>query len=177
MHHLGVKIFEQSGAELHAAKSIAVFHRWIQKRDLPDLLIDVADYAHIPGGPGVILVGQEAAYSLDNTGTRLGLLYQRKSRDDRDDRETLQSAYDAAVAACRQIEAEPEFKGHLKFDDREFAIVFNDRALYPNTDESWARVQSAVRGFLDGLLGVGEYKLIRTAEDRRERLSVEVRRI
>ena len=74
MQHLSVKIFEQSGAELNGAKAIAVFHRWIQRGGLPEMAIDVADYAHIPAGPGVLLVCQEAAYALDNHDGRLGLL-------------------------------------------------------------------------------------------------------
>src|SRR5208282_5773091 len=82
MQHLSVKIFEQSGAELDGAKAIAVFHRWIQRGGLPEMPIDVADYVHLPAGPGVILVCQEAAYSLDNNDGRLGLLYQRKTRND-----------------------------------------------------------------------------------------------
>ena len=30
------------------------------------MLIDVADYRHVPAGPGVLLIGHEANYSLDN---------------------------------------------------------------------------------------------------------------
>jgi hypothetical protein len=175
MQHLSVKIFEQSGAELNGAKAIAVFHRWIQRGGLPEMPIDVADYAHIPAGPGVLLVCQEASYALDNHDGRLGLVYQRKTRDDSDDRASLNWAYDSAVSACRRLEGEPEFKGH-KFDEREFAITWNDRALYPNTDESWARVRPSIVAFLDALFG-GGYKLTRTGQDRRERLAAEVRAV
>lgn len=59
MQHLSVKIFEQSGAELNGTQAIAVFHRWIQRGGIPEMPIDVADYAHIPAGPGVILVCQK----------------------------------------------------------------------------------------------------------------------
>jgi hypothetical protein len=175
MQHLSVKIFEQSGAELHAGNAIAVFHRWIQRGGLPEMPIDVADYAHIPAGPGVILVCREAAYSLDNNDGRLGLLYQRKAADGSSDQASLNWAYDSAVSACRRLEGEPEFKS-LKFDEREFAITWNDRALYPNTDESWERVRPSVVAFLDALFGSG-YRLTRTGQDRRERLGAEVRAV
>jgi hypothetical protein len=172
LHHIGVKIFEQSGAELKADTAILVFHRWIQKGGQPELLIDVADYAHVPAGPGVVLVGHEGSYSLDNSDNRLGLLYQQKEKSTRD----LRTVYDSAVGACRRLELEPEYQGKLKFDEREFALIWNDRALYPNTDESWQRVRPAVDVFLEGLLGAGRYRLIRVGQDRRERLAVEVRR-
>jgi hypothetical protein len=137
--------------------------------------IDVADYAHIPAGPGVILVCQEASYALDNHDGRLGLLYQRKKADGSNDQASLNWAYDSAVSACRRLEAEPELKGY-KFDEREFAITWNDRALYPNTDESWERVRPSVVAFLEALFG-GGYQLTRTGQDRRERLAAEVRAI
>jgi hypothetical protein len=124
----------------------------------------------------VILVCREAAYSLDNNDGRLGLLYQRKTEDDSSDQASLNWAYDSAVSACRRLEDEPEFKGH-RFDEREFAIAWNDRAHYPNTDESWERVRPSVVAFLDALFGVGGYKLIRTGQDRRERLGAEVRAV
>jgi hypothetical protein len=176
MHHLGVKIFEQSGAELKADCAILVFHRWIQRGGQPELLIDVADYAHVPAGPGVVLVGHEASYSLDNSDNRLGLLYQRKEKNGLDSQTSMRAVYDSAVGACRRLEQEPEFKGKLQFDEHEFALIWNDRALYPNTDESWQRVRPEVDVFLEGLLGAGNYRLTRVGQDRRERLSVEVRR-
>src|SRR5258708_26249062 len=121
MHHIGVKIFEQSGAELQAGTAILVFHRWIQRGGQPELLIDVADYAHVPAGPGVVLVGHEASYSLDNADNRLGLLYQRKERNGLDPPASLRAAYDSAVGACRRLGQGAELHRKLKFDEREFA--------------------------------------------------------
>ena len=50
----------------------AVFHQWIRDSVCPEMLIDVADYRHVPAGPGVMLIGHEANYSLDNRENRLG---------------------------------------------------------------------------------------------------------
>ena len=57
---------------------IPVFHRWIQERRVEGLAIDVADYRHVPEGPGVLLVGHEADYVLDLAEGPPGLLYSRK---------------------------------------------------------------------------------------------------
>ena len=54
MQHLSVKIFAQPGAELNSADAIAVFHRWIQRGDSPEMMIDVADYSHVHDGPGAV---------------------------------------------------------------------------------------------------------------------------
>ena len=41
------------------------------------LLLDVADYKHVQEGPGIVLIGHEADYSLDLGGGRAGLVYDR----------------------------------------------------------------------------------------------------
>src|SRR5229473_5672560 len=78
IQHVRVKVFARQPAPIDQGDAIAVFHRWIQNRECPEMLIDVADYRHVPDGPGVMLIGHEASYSLDNTKGRLGLLYSRK---------------------------------------------------------------------------------------------------
>jgi hypothetical protein len=168
MQHVSVKIFVAGGDSPRLADAIPAFHRWIQKRDLPELLIDVADYSHVPAGPGVVLIGHEANYSLDNARNRPGLLYSRKVADG-----SLKQAYDAALAASLRLEAEPEFQGKLHFDSREIEITLNDRLLYPNTETGWNSVESELTAFLNGLYGAGAYSLARSA-DPRERLSVTV---
>jgi hypothetical protein len=57
---------------------IAMFHRFIQQGSVEGLLIDVADYAHVIEGPGVILIGHDVDYGIDTTGGRAGLLVTRK---------------------------------------------------------------------------------------------------
>jgi len=108
VQHVRVKIFALEPVDL--AGAIPVFHRWIQERVRPEMLIDVADYRHVPNGPGVMLIGYEADYSLDNTKGRLGLLYSRKQAGGAA-QENLRQAYDAAVAACRLLEGSRSLTG------------------------------------------------------------------
>src|SRR3989442_6323570 len=78
VQHVRVKIFAREPVSIDLGDAIPIFHRWIQDRVCPEMLIDVADYRHVPNGPGVMLIGHEANYSLDNTKDRLGLPYSRK---------------------------------------------------------------------------------------------------
>ena len=57
-----------------------------------ELLLDVADYRHVPAGPGVMLIGNEGDYSVDNTGDRLGIRYNRKAALDGDNQDRLRQA-------------------------------------------------------------------------------------
>src|SRR4051812_16123636 len=58
-HKLQLKIFltPESARTVDVEALIPVFHRWIKQRALPELTIDIANYGHVPQGPGVVLIG------------------------------------------------------------------------------------------------------------------------
>jgi hypothetical protein len=123
-----------ASARVALERAIPVFHRWIQERALDELMVDVADYSHVPDGPGVVLVCHDAVYGLDSGGGELGLLYSRRrethpslgaitSLDDR-----LVSVFRRALAACVRLEREPDLAG-LRFPADRFELAVNDRRL------------------------------------------------
>src|SRR5450755_4649168 len=58
LQHVNVKLLIQNPGEASLEPLIPVFHGWIENRAAEDeLLIDVADYIHVPAGPGVVLIG------------------------------------------------------------------------------------------------------------------------
>jgi hypothetical protein len=146
--------------------AIAVFHRWIQNNRLPGTLIDVADYRHVPAGPGVILVAHDGIYGLDQEKSRLGLVYTRRTAFGGDNASRLEQAVDAVTRAADLLEAEPEFTGSLAFDRTSWEIAVNDRALAPNNDESWRVLEGTIRQVFDARLGAGRYRVERTGEPR-----------
>ena len=75
---ISVKFFVSEPDAVHLPAFIPVFHRWIQDHAVEGLLIDVADYKHVPEGPGILLIGHEGDYSIDMAKGRPGLLYSRK---------------------------------------------------------------------------------------------------
>src|SRR5579872_3187609 len=151
IQHVRVKVFAGEPAAIDLGDAIPIFHRWIQERVCPEMLIDVADYRHVPNGPGVMLIGHEANYSLDMTKGRLGLLYSRKQPGG-GAQENLSQAYDAAMAACARLEQEPAFAGKLKFGaECEFSI--NDRLLAPNRDDTFAALKPEFDRFLTKIWG------------------------
>lgn len=176
MQHVNIKIFAKPDVQVNVADAIPVFHRWIQNRDLPEMLIDVADYSHVREGPGVLLIAHEANYSLDYARDQLGVLYNRKAAGTGDGQSQLKQAYDSALQACRRLESEPEFKGKLAFDPEQLEIVFNDRLLHPNTDDGWNSVKPEVVRFFYGVFGAGKYVLERAGEPR-ERLRAKVSKV
>ena len=140
--HINLKIFVEEGNRYNLADAVAVFHQWIRDSVCPELLIDVADYRHVPAGPGVMLIGHEANYSLDNRENRLGLLYNRKFALDGTFQSKLGQAWRAATDACDRLGKEG-----LKFDRNTLEFFVNDRLLAPNTEETWKELQPELEKF------------------------------
>ncbi len=165
MQHFKVKLFATAqDAPVHEA--IAVFHRWIQESALNETLIDVADYLHVPQGPGIILVAHEGIYSLDTENGRLGLTYTRRTALDGTDEERLRQAVEAVGRAAELLESSPEFHGKLAFDRGQWEVAANDRLLAPNTPETFEKLRPALAGVFPGkqLAHVGERRqLLRVA--------------
>jgi hypothetical protein len=144
VQHINLKIFVEDESAFVLSDAVVVFHRWIRESACPEMLIDVADYAHVSAGPGLLLIGHEANYSFDNRENRLGLLYNRKAPLDGTFLWRLQQAHGAALDACGRLEREPEFGGKLKFNRDAMEVFINDRLLAPNNDETSAALRPAL---------------------------------
>src|ERR1043165_8660714 len=64
IQHTNIKFYLEDPEAVNLAEYAAVFNTWIQQQRLEELLIDVADYLHVHNGPGIMLIGHEADYSL-----------------------------------------------------------------------------------------------------------------
>jgi hypothetical protein len=171
--HVNVKVFAQEPVTIDLGEAIPIFHRWIQEAALDELLIDVADYRHVPAGPGVMLIGHEANYSLDCTFDKLGLLYNRKSAFEGSLQDKLLKSFGSALSAASRLEKEAAFKGKLQFNAGQVEVIVNDRLLAPNTDETWALLKPDFEKFFGGLFGSERYTLQHVGEAR-ERFRVQV---
>lgn len=166
IQHFRVKLFATADSRPHLGDAIAVFHRWIQHRRLPELMIDVSDYEHVPSGPGVILVCHEAIYGLDQAKGKLGLVYNRRAPLNGSGEDRLRQAVGAADTAAGFLEQEPEFSGKLRFDRKAWEVSVNDRALAPNTEATWYTLAPVVRGVFEPLFGPTGYSLVRAVDPR-----------
>lgn len=150
VQHINVKVFVAEPAAIDLADAVGVFHRWIKEKTCPEMLIDVAEYRHVPAGPGVLLIGHEANYSFDERENRLGLLYNRKEALDGTFQSRLTQAHQAALEACNLLEQEAAFEGKLKFDRSNLEIFVNDRLLAPNNDETWKALEPELKKHFPG---------------------------
>ena len=170
IQHINIKLFIENPQTVNLAEYSPVFNTWIQNHMLDELLIDVADYLHVPNGPGLLLIGHEADYSLDNRAGRLGLLYNRKKQLEGTTQEKLAQAAHAVLTVAQLLEKE----NGLQFNTREFQVLINDRLLAPNTMETFVALEPGLRTFFDKLFYGTEYE-ISYKTDPRERFTVEIK--
>jgi len=148
----GIKFFAAQPFEAGPRAVVPIFHGWIQQHVLDDeLLIDVADYAHVHHGPGVLLLSHEAQYSLDQMDGRLGLRYIRRRKGEGNVSARLSAAFRAALRACRLLQEEPVLAGQLRFRFDEIQFHVHDRLLAGRSPEAFEAVKEKMDRFLSGL--------------------------
>lgn len=170
VQQVNVKFFVENPEAVDLEAFLTIFNNWIQSHTTEELLVDVADYRHVFAGPGVVLIGHEANYSLDNAGGRLGLLYNRKAEVIGTNHDRLQQAVHAALLAAQRLEKEQK----LKFSGQEAQVIVNDRLLAPNTPETFTALEPDLKVLFNQLYGETNYELEHNS-DPRERLTVNVR--
>ena len=171
---LSVKFFTTdpgSGVELDPF--IPLFHRAIQQSAFEGLLVDVADYIHVPNGPGVILVGHDVDYGIDSVGGRTGLLTTRKRAGDQPLEALLEETLRRAVGAASWIEADGSGKVQFAFDAVEIGVL--DRLVAPNDDAGFEAARAAVESVVGKLYGAGATVTRGATDDARRALGFEVK--
>ena len=170
LQHLNVKFFVAQPQAVDLEPLLAVFNAWIQEGATDELLVDVADYRHVPAGPGVVLIGHEANYSLDIAENRPGVLYNRKAPLPGTNQQRLRQAVRAALLAVERLGRRPG----LQFTGTGLQLTVNDRLLAPNTEETLESARPDLTLFFDQLYGPDRYSLERHVEPR-ERFTLDVR--
>jgi len=168
---IAIKLHTDRDLGLHELPPfIGVFHRFIQEGAVPGLLIDVADYAHVPDGPGVILIGHDVDYGIDRVGGRSGLLTLRKRAGDRDTAALFRDTLAMALATARAIEGDASVS--VRFAFAEVQIAFPDRLAAPNTAESAELMKKELEPTLRALFGDGAVVEHESASDPRRMLTL-----
>jgi hypothetical protein len=143
---LSVKLFADNPADVQLAGFIPIFHSWIQESRLPGrLLIDVADYRHVAGGPGIVLIGHEAHYALDSEHGPLGLECVRQRDEPGPLEDKLVDGFRDALAACGHLEEAPTRPIRFRTDRARVAIL--SRRFATGGLETWEAARPALEAF------------------------------
>ena len=172
LNRISVKLFVNDPSAVKLAAFTPLFHKWIQNHTVEGLLIDVADYDHVPNGPGILLVAHDVDYGMDYTGGRAGLLVTRKHQKDQSLQHRIRDVVRLAAKAAAAIE--DDGTTGATFDTRSAVLSFIDRLRAPNTAEAFSRFKADIEAATQGLWGPGaviEY----SGGDPRANLAVTIR--
>jgi hypothetical protein len=151
---------------------INIFQEWIRLQSLPGVLIDVADYRHVPDGPGIMLITHEINYALDRADGELGLYAQRKRGQSNSLKELILEVARATATFGKLLEADQRLEGSVKLNGGKFYWMSNDRLLAPNTEEAFAAVKPELEAALQELYPNQNVNLSRVENDERDRLCI-----
>lgn len=166
LHRIGVKIASADGA-FPARELVPVFHRWIQTGAIPGhLLIDVADYDHVPEGPGILLVAHQGNIGMDLIGGQVGLVYYRKQPLAGDLPARLRACIGTALQACHLLERDAALGGRVRFNAGALELFANDRLRAPNQPATYDAFQPTLDGLLQTLYGDAGRTVTRPTDPR-----------
>jgi len=157
---INVKISLASAVD--ADRLLPVFGRW--RLEEGEEIVDLADYCHVPEGPGVLLVSKRWHFGIDFADWP-GLFYSSRAassdpaqRLSGDLESRVSSVFRACVEKSVKLLAEPELADVSAACDK-IEIIFNDRLLMPNDAPTAALAEPAVRALCDEVWGAGESEL------------------
>ena len=155
---------------------VPIFHEWIRDQAIDNLvLFDVADYAHVPESPGIVLVTHEASFALDRSDGLFGLLAQRRINGSDEAADMIATTLRHALQVAAKLEEDPRLAGKLVFDRSRVLIEANDRLRAPNTDEGYGALEPAVSTAIKAVFSDSTPRVTRVNNDPRDRLAADVR--
>ena len=149
---LGVKFSLKQQPSLEPEDILPIFQRWIQEHTVEGMLIDVIDYKHVPEGPGIVLIADEADIAYDLADGQIGLHYIRKRELPNDLEAALRFVFNRALAAARALEAEAP--DDIVFDFSTVKISLFDRMNYRNSPQVFEELRAILSQILGGIYGV-----------------------
>lgn len=174
LQHINVKLLFNESADANLEPLISILHDWISNQDLEEILIDVADYRHVPDGPGIILIGHQANISLTEDNRCITLCYNRKIATKGTNEERFRQAVRGALIVCEKLELDERLTGKMNFECQEIEILINDRIFVSNKKKFYQILDPKFKRLFDIIFEKNEYS-ISHFEDPRKVYSIKIK--
>lgn len=166
LQKINVKLFLDVAGRLELDPFLDIFARWREQAEDPVGWIDLADYAHVDRGPGILLIGRQGNLSIDLSDPGPGILYANRQGLEGDLGERIRTSYLRGLSHIERLLADPGFPRSLTPRTDFWGLTFNDRLEVPNS-ESATLIEPAVRSVADRLFGPGRYEIVSDQEKTR----------
>ena len=170
LQKFGVKLFFNTNGSYLSKDFVPIFHNWIQDKAIDDhLLIDVADYSHIPDGPGVMLIAHEGNFSLDQENQQPGIMYMRKTEIAGSFTERFNKVLSTVIKAANRLN-DNNISKQVDFTPNSFRFITNDRLYAENTADNQDLYKRKIQKALDGKYSYSQFEF-KDVSDKNERLA------
>jgi hypothetical protein len=166
LQRIHIKILTDAPATLNLEPFLAIFGRWRGDKGHPAGWVDLADYAHVPRGAGVVLVGFNANFAFDMADPAPGVLYATKRGLTGTHAERIALTLRSCVELSRRLIAEPEFPKNVHLCLDVFELHFPDRLDTPNNQGTDQELRPAVAGVFDHVFGGSGYDIVPQADQK-----------
>jgi len=169
LQRIQIKLPTNAPRDLRLEPFLAIFGRWRHDKAGTNgaAWVDVADYAHVPRGPGIVLEGYHGNISFDMAPPAPGVLYFARRGSSGPPLERLNNALRQCLALSLRLFAEPEFPAGIAPRTDCFELRFPDRLETPNSPQTDVELRPIVQRACDILYGLNGYSLT-PFEDPRE---------
>ena len=144
-HRISVKLYLEDPAALDAEAVVPPFHRYIREDLVVGTPIDVARYAHVVNGPGILIIGHQLDYAIDYAEGRAGISVTRKRDAEGAFADQLRVLAAEAARLSLLLQGEDGIGDAGRVGTGEALVTILDRYEAPNDDETLVRVEPALR--------------------------------
>ena len=155
LQRIHVKMLAQAPPGFRLDPFLAIFGRWRQDKNHPAQWVDLADYAHMARGPGILLAGHQGNFAIDLNRPGLGVLYAGKKDFGGSNDERIVEAFRRCLDLAKALVAEPAYPAELQLRPEAWEFCINDRLQFPNNDVTDGMLRPAIEAALNKLFGEG----------------------
>jgi hypothetical protein len=161
LQRISIKIHSEAPANISLDPFLEIFGRWRADKTHPAEWIDLADYAHVPKGPGIVLIGLKAMFGFDLDDPAPGLLYVTRRGLSGSSEDRIKTALRSAFDLSRCMISEKNYPVAAKLCTDSLELRFPDRLVSPNDASTDAALPMSIDAVLNATLGAGAYQLKR----------------
>ena len=149
LQRIDIKLLIETTDDINLDPFLVIFNRWRQQKDHPADWVDLADYAHMRSGPGILIAGKRDTFAIDLNPPGPGLLTSTRAGLSGDLTERFRTAKRRAQEFNEAVLSEPEFPASMNPQGAEWVVFLNDRLNFPNNDETDEKVRPALAAALE----------------------------
>ena len=167
LQRIDLKVFVDAPENPDFDPILTAFARWRHEADAPSDWVDLADYAHMSRGAGVVIVGKQGIFGVTRFDPGLGLYYSGRGEYEGSSAERVLETFRRHLSLTAALVGEPEYPAALKTLAGSWELAINDRLDFPNNGETDRLLRPSIEAALDKLFGPGGYEMVQDGDHQR----------